>query len=571
MNNFYKDGTVHAYLKGIIKTIYTIKNKCSNHRVLPKYFVSENAVENTIAQATNDSSGSRYAFDEGSTIIRDKVETGFGLIRKSFGSSSTAVRQVSEGHSKRSRTAPEQDSNDSRVSLEVDSNNTRTGVEQSTRINAEFFLTKFAPSSRSLRVGSQWASSPLRRTCRESRSRLEAALSGGRTRLEERAKKGRRNAVKHQMDDLDQFLATDVQEEPRPAREHGCSCISQACVVHMLSNGLAWIVRKTVSVDILSMHFQRSIFASSILDRCLNNFLIQISAFKRFNLFKQGYRWFCINNSPNLFKSILNRSIASDIDAFVQRNHCKIMKAGRAFSLRVLMFFNLLDCVLTELKSIRTYSLLVLMVSMFSLSAQTPRKDSGADGLNKIKPLMVGDTIPEALWHLPLDVLNYAQGSQRIYLNNFRDKKLILLDFWTVWCVPCINKLKELSAQLNLLDENAIVVPVTKNNTSSAQHILKQNDVDLFTIYADSMLIRYFPHVSVPHQIWIKDGIVTYITDGNLTTVANINDFVMNKPVQLLQKESEIDHSDLNKLTISDTSQMIADNTIFSSSFTKAL
>lgn len=129
MNNFYKDGTVHAYLKGIIKTIYTIKNKCSNHRVLPKYFVSENAVENTIAQATKDSSGSRYAFDEGSTIIRDKVETGFGLIRKSFGSSSTAVRQVSEGHSKRSRTAPEQDSNDSRVSLEVDSNNTRTGVE----------------------------------------------------------------------------------------------------------------------------------------------------------------------------------------------------------------------------------------------------------------------------------------------------------------------------------------------------------------------------------------------------------------------------------------------------------
>ena len=72
---------------------------------------------------------------------------------------------------------------------------------------SDFFLTNFAPSSRSLRVGYEWASSPLRRTCRESRSRLEAASSGGRTRLEERAKKGRRNAVNRQMGVLGQFLA----------------------------------------------------------------------------------------------------------------------------------------------------------------------------------------------------------------------------------------------------------------------------------------------------------------------------------------------------------------------------
>ncbi|MEJ5088902.1 hypothetical protein GEO21_02520 [Sphingobacterium faecium] len=41
----------------------------------------------------------------------------------------------------------------------------------------------------------------------KSRSPLEADSGGGRTSLEERSKKGRRNAVKYQMDVLEQFLA----------------------------------------------------------------------------------------------------------------------------------------------------------------------------------------------------------------------------------------------------------------------------------------------------------------------------------------------------------------------------
>ena len=376
-------------------------------------------------------------------------------------------------------------------------------------------------------------------------------------------------------------LATDLKATVDEAPYSNGQSVDQASVMRCICIDKAWIVRKTVSVYTLLTHYQRFMYASSILDLYAKGASFQTSVFENLKFLSYVKICFCFNKLANRLKLPFNNMLCSAHDTvseWVIYDFQKLMgisfnalKNIRTYSLLVLMFFNLLDCFLMELKSIRTYSLLVLMVSMFSLSAQTPRKDSGADGLNKIKPLLVGDTIPEALWHLPLDVLNYAQGSQRIYLNNFRDKKLILLDFWTVWCVPCINKLKELSAQLNLLDEDAIVVPVTKNNASSAQHILKQNDVDLFTIYADSTLIRYFPNVSVPHQIWIKDGIVTYITDGNLTTVAKINDFVMNKPVQLLQKESEIDHSDLNKLTISDTSQMIADNTIFSSSFTKAL
>ncbi len=120
------------------------------------YTATQNALKNTIAQATNDDFSSSYTFDFGTTTNR----------------------QVPDGQSPKIRAEAEGQSPDGFAS--------------------SLFLTNFAPSSRSLRVGSEVASTGLRRTCRESRSPLEGDSGEGRTRLEQRSKKSRRNAVKHQ-------------------------------------------------------------------------------------------------------------------------------------------------------------------------------------------------------------------------------------------------------------------------------------------------------------------------------------------------------------------------------------
>ena len=49
-------------------------------------------------------------------------------------------------------------------------------------------------------------------------------------------------------------------------------------------------------------------------------------------------------------------------------------------------------------KSKRARAMLLCLVSMFSLSAQTPRKDSGANGLNIAQPVMLGFRVPEEFW-----------------------------------------------------------------------------------------------------------------------------------------------------------------------------
>jgi len=530
---------------------------------------------------------------------------------------------------------------------------------------SDFFLTNFAPSSRSLRAGYEWASSPLRRTCRESRSRLEAASSGGRTRLEERANKVRSNVVNRQMDVSEQFLAAtrsisafnqirtlfyrkpsihrfctayfpsltremdgagtlqlrcrdrkvqnkvrtrlkqstnqiqisflsfllilmqkvvfkmaksvplvyglftgsvpilyqectekllkryqrptkasslteDLQVERSQGRDHGCSCISQACVMHMLSNGQAWIVRKTLPVDTLLTHYQHSIYASSILDRCLKNASSQIRAFKRFNLLSQAYGRFYINNVPDLFKSRLNRLLTSSSDVIVQHTHSKIMNIGRAFSLMVLMFFSLLDCVLTELKSIRTYSLLVLMFSMFSLSAQTPRKDSGADGLSHLISLNPGDKIPDAVWNQTLE-LNYFDGKKKTIKFSDLKGKLIILDFWATWCGACIEGIPKMELiQDRFKGKVEILMVNSKRNKDTRERIKSRfkkykDDFNytpsLATLLDDTLFTKLFEHNTLPSiSIINRSGEFIATVNSKVLTDENIKSIYDGKP-----------------------------------------
>src|SRR5690606_14796427 len=65
---------------------------------------------------------------------------------------------------------------------------------------------------------------------------------------------------------------------------------------------------------------------------------------------------------------------------------------------------------------------------------QRPEPSGPAPGfLDSIKPLEIGETLPEALWHLPLQVVNHAEGTETITLNTYRGKT-ILLDFLSTGC-----------------------------------------------------------------------------------------------------------------------------------------
>src|SRR3546814_2234031 len=85
----------------------------------------------------------------------------------------------------------------------------------------------------------------------------------------------------------------------------------------------------------------------------------------------------------------------------------------------------------------RYIGLLAVLTSM-CLYAQAQAPASGVAepavlGRDSITPLPIGDTIPEWMWHLPLQALNHPDEREGLSMNTYRGK-LFILDFWANWC-----------------------------------------------------------------------------------------------------------------------------------------
>ncbi|MGA6119330.1 TlpA family protein disulfide reductase [Sphingobacterium anhuiense] len=186
----------------------------------------------------------------------------------------------------------------------------------------------------------------------------------------------------------------------------------------------------------------------------------------------------------------------------------------------------------------------IALFNMFSLSAQTPRKDSGADGLTIIKPLKIGDTIPEFLWNTPLEVINHPSGKKTMTLNDYRDKKLLVLDFWSTWCSGCLESMSTVGERLKEVNTDKyelIGVNAQKkeqiNKATVAMDILKENKIS--SVHSDSILNKIFEHRSIPHLVWIKDGKLVAQTSHNFLVSSKINQAIYGSVEEWPMKEAQ--------------------------------
>lgn len=176
--------------------------------------------------------------------------------------------------------------------------------------------------------------------------------------------------------------------------------------------------------------------------------------------------------------------------------------------------------------------LFTLMCNAFTMNtyAQTPRKDSGVNGLDQITPLQVGDPLPEELWNMSIQVTNDLEGKKSIKLSDYSNKKLILLDFWATWCGSCIEKFGELQKIQQDYDQDVLIIGATEDGKTRVQKFFANRGNDaykLLTTFDSKQLASYFPHKMIPHYVWITaDRKVAAITSGESVSLSSIKEFV---------------------------------------------
>ncbi|MBD1421001.1 TlpA family protein disulfide reductase [Sphingobacterium chuzhouense] len=190
----------------------------------------------------------------------------------------------------------------------------------------------------------------------------------------------------------------------------------------------------------------------------------------------------------------------------------------------------------------------LLQVFCFILFSDVHAQSAGERaeaGLSEIRHLQVGDTIPYALWQIPLHVVNHPDGKDTITLNDYRDRKLIILDFWATWCGSCIKSFPKMDSlntrlqpDLQILLVNSITGTGDTNTKIKAFFDKLDYTLSIPSVINDSLFKKLFPRKLIPHYVWIdNNGKVKAITASKELTFENIERMIHNENVTLTTKE----------------------------------
>src|SRR3546814_14538233 len=91
----------------------------------------------------------------------------------------------------------------------------------------------------------------------------------------------------------------------------------------------------------------------------------------------------------------------------------------------------------------------------------------------------------------------------------------------------------------DLGNDGYIVIPVTYQQIAEASRTYEKHQWGLTSIVADTVLGRVFPHSSIPHMVWIKDGRVVAIPKIDYATVGNISAVLEGKHPRLTEKTED--------------------------------
>lgn len=192
------------------------------------------------------------------------------------------------------------------------------------------------------------------------------------------------------------------------------------------------------------------------------------------------------------------------------------------------------------------YSVVLLanLIFCFSLSGQIAQKTSETDKETEVKDitengLRIGDDVP----NLPIATIhNYRAKSAK--LSDFNGK-LLILDFWATWCSPCVAMVPKMQELQKEFKNKVQFVSITNQKEKEVLAFISKLDAkyrgDIPMVTDDKLLSSYFPHVYLPHYVWInaqgkviaftgadevsRDNIIQVLEKGDNTSLKRKHDY----------------------------------------------
>ena len=157
---------------------------------------------------------------------------------------------------------------------------------------------------------------------------------------------------------------------------------------------------------------------------------------------------------------------------------------------------------------------------------------------SEIKPLQIGDQVPD------LEFTSIINSEKKIIRLSDYKGKLIILDFFATWCVPCVRALPHLDSLQREFEDEIVILPITYESDSVLRRFLeKQPHLKMTLPYiTDTNLQIYFPFRALPLEVWIdEDGKVIASTDGAAVTPENIKKVLSESTAILPPKQDVLD------------------------------